>query len=119
MSESNSWGMLNCRATPDVATQPDVALTDWRILLDENGIAYLVGLLPGGSKLRFTSSVAHVVASERVVITQSGRRYWLEGGPATSWSVLEQIQARGLVDGVVDSDEATRELWQALQQASH
>lgn len=96
MAESNSWRTLDCRVTPEVAKQPDVALTDWRILLDEDGIAYLVGLLPGGNKLRFTSSISHVVAAARVIVTQSGRRYWLEGGPATSWSVLEQIRARGL-----------------------
>ncbi len=71
-------------SAPEVAEQPRVWLSDWRVIGDGEQNLYLFGLRPESAKLRMTTAIQAVDCRTRTWITASGRRYVIKMAPGAN-----------------------------------
>lgn len=90
---------------PEVAEQPQVWLSDWRVIRDGEQHLYLFGLRPESTKLRMTTAIQAVDHRTRTWITASGRRYVTEMAPGANFTpelLALAVGMHGLPSSCVD-----------------
>lgn len=109
-------GLSNSRDAPAVLSQPRVVIRNWRVIRTENEL-HLAGFLEDGLTCRFTTAITHISMPCRLVLTASGRTYELMGSPASDAAPLGVIAFRVLQLGLPVQQDATTEIWSAMQSA--
>lgn len=81
-----------------VGEVPEVVLQAWRVLETDSGERHFVGFRPDRGTGRVSSAIVSVDMSARIGITNSGRRYVLDGPPGAEvedgdfvWAVWCQV----------------------------
>lgn len=110
---------LVLRDVPPVASQNDLALTDWQIREKEGGDRFLLGLMPNGWTIRMTSAIQRLDPVGRTVQTGSGRRYQLSGSPTRAPALLGMMAISAVANGLQASVDVTEEVWKAIVLATH
>ena len=114
---SELWVCLsNSRDAPSVLSQPRVVIRNWRVIRTENEL-HLAGFLEDGVTCRITTAIAQISTPLRLVLTTSGRTYELMGSPASDAAPLCVIALRVLQLGLRVRQDATSEIWSAMQSA--
>lgn len=108
--------LSNSRGAPAVSYQPRVVIRNWRVLRTENEL-HLAGFLEDGVTCRLTTAIAHISMPSRLVLTASGRTYELVGSPASDAAPLGVIALRVLQLGLPVQQDASNEIWSAMQSA--
>jgi len=109
-------GLSNGRDAPAVSSQPRVVIHNWRVIRTESEL-HLAGFLENGATCRITTAIAHISLPSRLVLTASGRTYELMGSPASDAAPLGVIALRVLQLGLPVHQDATSEIWSAMQSA--
>lgn len=85
-------------AARPVADVPEVTLHDWRVMKTAAGDMHFVGFRPERGTARVSSAIVEIDMPNRIGITRSGRRYFLEGPPGAAveqsdfvWSAWCQV----------------------------
>lgn len=106
-------------AVPDVASEPAIRLSDWRVVELEEGTRHLIGWNEDGQEGRVSSAIEAFDAKTGRFWTHSGRCYELVGANGWSedavWLWQRWCRARGLSQ-VGDVTEAyVRQIREAAQ----
>jgi hypothetical protein len=107
----------NMREAPTVERESNVRPTAWRIVRTPVGACHLVAVLDSGS-LRLTSALQVTHVAYRTAITQSGRTYQLDAGPARDPVSIAQLLARARLELGDDYEDVSDEVWNQMVRAS-
>ena len=105
--------LTNFRNAPAVASQPRMALYQWRVVALD-GVEILVGFLENGYTCRVTTGIESINLSGREVRTRSGRLYELTGPPSSDPVSLMVIAARLAMLRPATSTDVTEGIWAAM-----
>lgn len=102
----------NFRDAPPVEDYPTAAIESWRIG-EYAGHKFLVGWLPGGQTIRWTSPIQQLDITARQITTYTGRVYQLNGPPVEDLQKTALIYGRLAVEGmsVTSLNDVTDQVW--------
>jgi hypothetical protein len=120
MTNGNILVFGNLRDAPDVAAQPNVDLSMWRVVESAaEAERHLIGILSNGVTLRCTTPIKSLDPARRKVITSSGRTYQLIGPPAADSELVGAILMTARLNGIGPTFDVTDLCWEAIQSATH
>ena len=87
------------RPAPLVEHQPDVLISDWRVLVTPSGHLIIAGMIDGRNTIRVSTKIIAVDVTGRLILTSSGRRYHIRKSEPSVIEQLLAIQLRLKQDG--------------------
>jgi hypothetical protein len=103
----------NMRDVPVLASEPTVRPLAWRIVRSSTGSSHLVAVVHSRS-LRMTSPLQNADVVSRTVITQSGRVYELDAGPADDPQTVVMLMARARLELHDDCEDVSVQIWNQM-----
>ena len=104
----------NMRDAPVFANEPTVRPLAWRIVRTSAGPSHLVAVVQSGS-LRMTSTLQTADVASRTVVTESGRVYELDAGPADDPQTVCMLMARARLELHDDFEDVSAEIWSQMR----
>ena len=105
------------RDVPVVANEPTVRPVAWRIVRSSAGATHLVAVVQSGS-LRMTSALRNADVASRTVVTEAGRVYELDAGPADDLQTVDMLMARACLELHDSCEDVSAEIWSQMLQSA-
>jgi hypothetical protein len=109
-----SFYFTNLRPAPLTGRQPEVRITQWRLVQLSDAAIVLVGVVPSvpdALTVRITTPVQFIDVANRTLQTMSGRIYVLVGDPASTPFMRAVIEDRLIDAGHADAADVTDAVW--------
>jgi hypothetical protein len=105
------------RPSEAVSEQGSTLLKQWAVIELSNGACVLVGERPGSLTWRRSTPITEFLATERVMVTSSGRCYRLDGPPADETDEADVIRPLLYEYGIRTADNVTAPYWTVMVSA--
>jgi hypothetical protein len=119
-ADITNWRILEYRPTPEslAAAPSDEIRADMQEIA---GARFLFGWLPGRESIRITTAIADFNAPARLLTTQSGRVYEIQGPPTTDPERLALIHVHAAIKGMHADvvKDVSDDLWNEIMKAAH